>query len=62
VDPVENMVAILIPAPSIIHTLVEIPKEFILPSLRSTPSPPYVQAVEDDLSHDGVLEYWVNQD
>jgi hypothetical protein len=28
-DPVENMVAIQVPAPSIVHTLVEIPEEFI---------------------------------
>jgi hypothetical protein len=61
VDLVENMVAIFIPAPSVIHTLVEIPEEFIFLSLRSTPSP-YVQAVEDDPLHDGVPEYLVDQD
>jgi hypothetical protein len=33
-DPVENMVAIPVPAPSIIHTLVEIPEEFVPPILR----------------------------
>ena len=32
-DPVENMVAIPIPAPSVVHTLVEIPEEFIPPVL-----------------------------
>jgi hypothetical protein len=48
VEPVENMVAIPIPAPLVIHTLIPIgvPEEFIPPSLRSTPSPPYVQACE----------------
>jgi hypothetical protein len=65
-DPVENMVAILVPAPSIIHTLVEIPEEFIPPILRpsstvpSTPSPEYVQALEDDPAHDGTPEYWAD--
>jgi hypothetical protein len=60
-DPVENMVAIPVPAPSILHTLVEIPEEFVPPILRppssvpSTPSPEYVQALEDDLAHDGTL-------
>jgi hypothetical protein len=65
-DPVENLVAIPVPAPSIIHTLVEIPEEFVPPILRpssavpSTPSPEYVEAVEDDLVHDGVPEYWAD--
>jgi chromosome segregation ATPase len=65
-DPVENMVAIPIPGPSVIHTLVAINEEFIPPILRpssvvpSTPSPEYVQALEDDLSHDGVPEYWAD--
>jgi hypothetical protein len=65
-DPVENMVAIPVPAPSIIHTLVEIPEEFIPPILRPsssvplTPSPEYVQALEDDPAHDGIPEYWVD--
>jgi hypothetical protein len=61
-EPVENIVAIPVPAPSIVHTLVlvEIPEEFIPPSLHSTPSPPYIQAREEDLSHDGVLEYWAD--
>jgi hypothetical protein len=65
-DPVENMVAIPVPAPSIIHTLVAIPEEFVPPVLRpsssvpSTPSPEYVQALEDDPAHDGTLEYWAD--
>jgi hypothetical protein len=65
-DPVENMVAIPVPGPSIIHTLVEIPEEFIPPVLRlsssitSTPSPEYVQALEEDPSHAGVPKYWVD--
>jgi hypothetical protein len=65
-DPVENLVAIPVPAPSAIHTLVEIPEEFVPPilqsssSILSTPSPEYVQAVEDDPSHDGTLEYWAD--
>jgi hypothetical protein len=62
-DPVKNMVATPVSAPSVVHhslILIEVPEEFIPPSLHSTPSPPYVQAREDDLSHDGVLEYWVD--
>jgi chromosome segregation ATPase len=65
-DPVENMVAIPVPAPSVIHTLVEIPEEFVPPVLRSplsvtsTPSPKYVQALEEDLSHTGVPKYWAD--
>jgi hypothetical protein len=65
-DPVENMVAIPVPAPSIVHTLVEIPEEFVPPILRSssavpsTPSPEYVQALEDDPAHDGIPEYWAD--
>jgi hypothetical protein len=65
-DPVENMVAIPVPAPSVFHTLVEIPEEFVPPILRPssavplTPSPEYVQALEDDLAHDGTPEYWVD--
>jgi hypothetical protein len=61
-DPVENMVVIPVPAPSVVHTLVpiNIPLEFIPPVLRSesTPSPPYVAAREDNPLHNGVLEYW----
>jgi hypothetical protein len=49
-DPVENMVAIPVPGLSVVHTLVEIPEEFVPPilwpslSVPSTLSPPYVQA------------------
>jgi hypothetical protein len=57
-DPVENMVVIPIPAPSVVQTLV--PIDFVPPSLCSSPSPPYVQDVEDDPLHDGVPEYLVN--
>jgi hypothetical protein len=65
-DPVENMVAIPVPALSIIHTLVEIPEEFVplilWPSLAVplTLSPEYVQALEDDPAHDGTPEYWAD--
>jgi hypothetical protein len=61
-DPVENMVTIPIPAPSTVYTLVpvDVPEEFIPPSLHMTPSPPYIPNWEEDPSHDGVLEYWVD--
>ena len=65
-DPVENMVVILIPAPSVIHTLVEIPEEFVPPilqlssSVASTPSPEYVQVLEEDPASHGVPEFWAN--
>ena len=65
-DPVENMVAIPVPAPSVVHTLVEIPEEFIPPVLRSsppvasTPSPEYVQALEEDPASYGVPEFWAD--
>ena len=65
-DPVENMVAIPVPAPSIVHTLVEIPEEFVPPILRlsssvtSTPSPEYVQVMEEDPSHAGIPKYWTD--
>jgi hypothetical protein len=60
VDPVENMVAIPVPGPSVIHTLVpvETPSEFIPPSLHATPSPPYVAEQAEDPEHHGVPEYW----
>ena len=47
VEPVENMVVIPVPASSVIHMLVPVkfPLEYIPPSLCSTPSPPYIQAV-----------------
>jgi hypothetical protein len=60
------MVAILVLAPSAVHTLVEIPEEFVPLILRpsssvlSTPSLEYVQALEDDLAHDGTPEYWAD--
>ena len=46
--PVENMVVIPIPAPSVIHTLipVDVPEAFIPPSLPLSPSPLYVKAWE----------------
>ena len=65
-DPVENMVAIPILALSVVHMLVEIPEEFVPPilqsslSVTSTPSPKYVQVLEEDPSHAGVLEYWAD--
>jgi hypothetical protein len=65
-DPIENMVAIPVPALSIVHTLVAIPEEYIPPILRpssavpSTPSPEYVQALEDDPAHDGTPQYWAD--
>jgi hypothetical protein len=65
-DPVENMVAIPVPGPSVVHTLVAIPEEYVPPVLRSssavpsTPSPEYVQALEDDPAHDGTPEYWAD--
>jgi hypothetical protein len=60
-DPVENMVVIPIPPP-VIHTLipVEVPEAFIPPLLWSTPSPPYIEAREEDPLHDGVPEYWAD--
>jgi hypothetical protein len=60
------MVAIPVPAPSVIHTLVAIPEEFVPPILQSssavpsTPSPEYVQALEDDPAHDETPEYWAD--
>jgi hypothetical protein len=48
------------------HTLVEIPEEFVPPILRPsssvplTPSPEYVQVLEDDPVHDGTPEYWAD--
>jgi hypothetical protein len=65
-DPIENMVAIPVPAPSAIHTLVAIPEEYIPPVLRSslavssTPSPEYIQALEDDPVHGGTPEFWAD--
>jgi hypothetical protein len=65
-DPIENMVAIPIPALSIVHTLVAIPEEYIPPVLRSssavlsTPSPEYIQALGDDPAHGGTPEFWAD--
>jgi hypothetical protein len=65
-DPIENMVAIPVPAPSIVHMLVAIPEEFIPPVLQSssavpsTLSPEYVQALEDDPAHGGAPEFWAD--
>jgi hypothetical protein len=65
-DPIENMVAIPVPAPSVFHTLVAIPEEYVPPVLQSssavpsTPSPEYVQALEDDPAHGGTPEYWAD--
>ena len=65
-DPVENMVAIPILALSVVHTLVEIPEEFVPPvlqsssSVASTPSPEYVQALEEDPASHGVPEFWAD--
>jgi hypothetical protein len=60
------MVAIPVPAPSIVHMLVAIPEEYVPPVLRSssavpsTLSPEYVQALEDDPAHNGTPEYWAD--
>jgi hypothetical protein len=59
-DPVENMVAI--PIPPLVITLIpiEVPEAFIPPSLHTTPSPPYVEAREEDPEDSGVPEYWAD--
>ena len=60
------MVVIPIPAPSVVHTLVEVPEEFVPPILRSsssvasTPSPEYVQVLEEDPASYGVPEFWAD--
>jgi hypothetical protein len=61
-EPVENVVAIPVPGPSVIHTLVpvETPLEYIPPSLCLTPSPPYVAERSEDPEHSGVPEFWVD--
>jgi chromosome segregation ATPase len=59
-DPVENMVAIPIPPPIVTLIPIEVPEAFIPPSLRSTPSPPYVVNREEDPESNGVLEYWAD--
>jgi hypothetical protein len=59
-DPVENMVAIPIPPPVITLIPVEVPEAFIPPSLRTTPSPPYVASREEDPESNGVPEFWAD--
>jgi hypothetical protein len=58
-EPVENIVAIPVPGPSMIHALVpvETPFKFIPPSLHLTPFPPYVAERSEDLEHSGVPEF-----
>jgi hypothetical protein len=61
-DPVKNIIAIPVPGPSMVHTLVpvEVPSEFIPPPLRVTPSPPYVADRVEDPEHSSVPESWVD--
>jgi hypothetical protein len=59
-DPMENMVAIPIPPPVITLIPVEVPEAFIPPSLRTTPSPPYVASREEDPESNGVPEFWAD--
>jgi hypothetical protein len=59
-DPVENMVAIPIPPPVIMLIPIEVPEVFIPPSLRLSPSPPYIASREEDPSSHGVAEYWAD--
>ena len=60
--PTENMVAIPVPGPLVIHTLTPISDVFIPPSVCSSPSPPYVQAWEEDPVYSGVPECWAGPD
>jgi hypothetical protein len=61
-EPVENMVAIPVPGLLVIHTLVPVETllEYIPPSLRLTPSPPYVAERLEDPEHSSVPEFWVD--
>jgi chromosome segregation ATPase len=59
-DPVENIVAIPIPPLTLMLIPIEVPEAFIPPSLRTTPSPPYVEAREEDPEDSGVPEYWAD--
>jgi hypothetical protein len=59
-DPVENMVAIPIPPPVITLIPIEVPEAFIPPSLRSTPSLPYVAYRGEDPEHNGFPQYWAD--
>jgi hypothetical protein len=61
-DPVENMVAIPIPPPVITLIPIEVPEAFIPPSLRSSPSPPYVANIGEDPESHGVLEFWADSE
>jgi hypothetical protein len=63
-DPVQNMVAIPIPGPVVVHTLVpvEVSSEYIPPSLCITPSPPYMAELGEGPEHSGVPKYWVDLD
>jgi hypothetical protein len=61
-EPVENMVAIPVPGPSVITTLVPLDSEYIPPVLRVTPSPPYVAERSEDPAHGGVPESWAESD
>jgi chromosome segregation ATPase len=57
-EPVENMVAIPVPGPSVITTLIPVDSKYIPPVLRVTPSPLYVAEQSKDPAHGGVLEFW----
>ena len=59
---VENMMAIPIPGPLVIHTLTPVPDAYIPPSVHSSPSPLYLQAQEEDPVHSGVPEFWAGPD
>jgi hypothetical protein len=61
-EPVENMVAIPVPGPSVITTLVPVDSEYIPPVLRGTPSPPYVAEQSADPTHGGVPEAWAESE
>jgi hypothetical protein len=61
-EPVENMVAIPVPGPSVITTLVPVDSEYIPPVLRVTPSPPYVAERSEDPADGGVPESWAETD
>jgi hypothetical protein len=56
------MVVIPILGVSMIHTHVpvEVPSEFIPPSLHLMPSPPYIAEHLEDLEHSGIPEFWVD--
>ena len=60
--PMENMVAIPVPSPSVIHTLTPIPDTFVPLFVYLSPSPLYVESQAEDPVHSGVLEYWAGPD